>query len=392
MFASTFSGIIEIPSNQELTQLKNVDMNSTVIISTPPSCFNGTYKKKSKFNDVTRNIMTLSTDSLDDAYQQKDEIIPNSTFCKNTQNKTMNETFPLEKRMSVMEHLNDEHVPNLNETYDYMVKRNSAGYSGGSADSLDRMSSLSNNSSRGSNRMLNMAEVDAIVERQEQSLQVMSTPKPTSTGRTLCDSLHLSPIGSALERSDSDISSSDEYVTGRTSLSKASPTNSDSGTLHYIGNSALKTVRSANAILQANQKNSARSSYNNLTKNVQSASSYTTIQKLGTNLKGSLVNLQKVGNSGVNGSQSNLRTLKPQLRGSYTSLKPVNKILPVAPPPLSAAQGCSSHPEVNRTVKLTRNEVGGNICFANLLWKGKAAKCFKLLVPIYFLEKELNYI
>lgn len=48
------------------------------------------------------------------------------------------------------------------------VKRSSLGCSTGSADSLDRMSSLSN-SSRESNKMLNMAEVDAIVEMQERS-------------------------------------------------------------------------------------------------------------------------------------------------------------------------------------------------------------------------------
>lgn len=114
--------------------------------------------------------MALSSDSLDDAYQQKDEKIlqQNTTFCKNNQNNTLNGTFCVDKRLSVMEQLNNERVP-LNETYDYVVKRNSAGYSGGSADSLDRMSSLSNNSSGGSSRMLNMAEVDAIVERQEQS-------------------------------------------------------------------------------------------------------------------------------------------------------------------------------------------------------------------------------
>lgn len=112
----------------------------------------------------------MSSDSLDDdAYQRKEEILQNATFCKNTQNKSLNETFALDKRMNVVEPLNDEGVVNLNETYDYVVKRNSAGYSAGSADSLDRMSSLSNNSSRGSSRMLNMAEVDAIVERQEQS-------------------------------------------------------------------------------------------------------------------------------------------------------------------------------------------------------------------------------
>lgn len=58
--------------------------------------------------------------------------------------------------------LNETHQ--VNKTVD--IKRSSI--STGSTDSLDRMSSVSN-SSRGSNRMLSMADVDAIVEMQEKS-------------------------------------------------------------------------------------------------------------------------------------------------------------------------------------------------------------------------------
>lgn len=181
----------------------------------------------------------------------------------------------------------------------------------------------------------------------------MSTPKPTATNRKLCDSLHLSPIGNNSERSDSDLSSSDEYVTGRTSFSKASPANSDSGALNYSGNAnrVIKTVRSANAILQ--EHNSVRS-VNAITRNVSSIqNTSTSTQKLGTNLKGSYTNLYKMNS----GSQSNLRTVSSQLRGSYTSLKPVNKNLPEAPPPLNRTQVSASQGEGNRTVKLIRNEV-----------------------------------
>lgn len=182
----------------------------------------------------------------------------------------------------------------------------------------------------------------------------MSTPKPTSNTRKLCDSLHLSPILSTLERSDSDMSSSDEYVTGRTSFSKASPANSDSGAINYAGHTerSLKTVKSANAILQLNQKNPVRG-VNTITKNIrplQPASSYTTLQKKDTNL-------QKAGSNYYKGSQSNLRSVTSQLRGSYTSLKPVNKNLPEVTPPLNATHVRSSQGEANRTVKLTRNEV-----------------------------------
>lgn len=55
---------------------------------------------------------------------------------------------------------------------------------------------------------------------------------------------------------------------------------------------------------------------------------------------------------------SSLKSVSPQLRGSYTSLKPVNKNLPVAPPPLNSRQVYPSQGEINKTVKLARNEVG----------------------------------
>lgn len=180
----------------------------------------------------------------------------------------------------------------------------------------------------------------------------MSTPKPASSGRKLCDTLLLSPIVNALERSDSDLSSSDDYATGRTSLSQTSPANSDSGALNYTGSTSriIKSVKSANAILQMNNKSTRN------VRTLQPAGSYTSLQKVGANLKGSYTNLQGVG-ANLRGSQSNLKTVAPQLRGSYTSLKPVNKNLPEAPPPLHPARVRSSQGEVGRTVKLTRNEV-----------------------------------
>lgn len=127
--------------------------------------------------------MNFSTDSLDDGL--------NSTYNKYSETKvTINrsETFKKQSRDNVQNRVNDTIIlddldylscvspkqsfngisnNDLNRTMD--LKRNSVGYSGGSADSLDAMSSLSNTSSRGSNKMLNMAEVDAIVELQEQS-------------------------------------------------------------------------------------------------------------------------------------------------------------------------------------------------------------------------------
>lgn len=62
------------------------------------------------------------------------------------------------------------------------------------------------------------------------------------------------------------------------------------------------------------------------------------------------------------GSLSNLRTVGGHLRGSYTSLKPVNKDLPEAPPLLNSKEMLSSQGERVRTVRLTRNEVRSSEC------------------------------
>lgn len=159
-----------------------MDPYSTITLSTTHH-HNGTYKKASKVSSSSKDILHISTDSLDDGL--------NSTYNKYSDTKvTINrsETFKKPSRDSVECRVNDTIIlddlddlscvspkqsfnglnkNDLNRTMN--LKRDSVGYSGGSADSLDAMSSLSNTSSRGSNKMLNMAEVDAIVELQEQS-------------------------------------------------------------------------------------------------------------------------------------------------------------------------------------------------------------------------------
>lgn len=112
--------------------------------------------------------------------------------------------------------------------------------SAGSADSLDRLSSMSG-SSRGSNKMLNMSDVDALVDMQERSKcklyfmnnfskfyfysfvmqiqffiylglqQAMSTPKNASAPKILWDNNFTSPIVPLEATSDSDLSSIDDY-------------------------------------------------------------------------------------------------------------------------------------------------------------------------------------
>lgn len=161
----------------ESVGIQNIDPNSTVILSTPPQ-LNGTYKKGSKVFTPLKSAMSLSNDSLN-----RDTLVNNGTPANATFNRlelrarksqrnsvlgsaeiNLNNTVTLDNYHSKHQNLSYEDVDHRTA-----LKRNSFGYSAGSADSLDRMSSLSNGSSKGSNRMLNMAEVDAIVEMQEQS-------------------------------------------------------------------------------------------------------------------------------------------------------------------------------------------------------------------------------
>ncbi|XP_019874188.2 uncharacterized protein LOC109602289 isoform X2 [Aethina tumida] len=211
---------------------------------------------------------------------------------------------------------------------DVTLKRNSIG----SADSLDRMSSLSNCSSRGSNKMLNMADVDAIVEMQEKSLQqVMSTPKPNTGGKKLWEHNFISPIVANVHYSDSDTSSTEEYRSVKSSASKIS----------------LETDRSKPPKLS------------NLDKKPRTMLMGGTYKKPAPRSIPTSGNLQA---GGLKSSQpnirapvmppSNLKTMGTGLKGSYTNLRPISTYLPVAPPPLNQTVTQSSA-EVNKTQTLT---------------------------------------
>lgn len=58
------------------------------------------------------------------------------------------------------------------------------------------------------------------------------------------------------------------------------------------------------------------------------ASSYSNLKTVQSNIPGSHNNLHKTGNTRT----SNLKTMGPTLKGSYTSLRPISANLPVAPP------------------------------------------------------------
>ncbi|KAL3266940.1 hypothetical protein HHI36_011090 [Cryptolaemus montrouzieri] len=193
----------------------------------------------------------------------------------------------------------------------------------GSADSLDRMSTLSS-SSKGSNKMLNMEEVEAIAEKQEQSLQVMSTPKPNWSNKVLnrimWDHSVISPIITGDIQSDSG-DSSDEYKSVKSSFSKNS-----------VESNPVKQTRS---LVSLQEPSDARK-----LKSINTLTNQGNLCKVPA--RGSVSNLQKLGASAPKIPQSrvysagsinsNLKSMKPSLKGSYTSLRPVNTHLPVAPP------------------------------------------------------------
>lgn len=87
--------------------------------------------------------------------------------------KQLNDTIQLtdNNRLSYnLDRVKDTHQ--LNKT----IETKHSSMSTGSTDSLDRMSSVSN-SSKGSNRMLSLADVDAIVEMQEKSEYILVSLK-----------------------------------------------------------------------------------------------------------------------------------------------------------------------------------------------------------------------
>ncbi|KAJ8984543.1 hypothetical protein NQ317_006829 [Molorchus minor] len=171
------------------------------------SNFNGTYRRTPKSNNTFRKSNVKNT-VLNSTFEMspKDTILDQSsthTFSKNTDllptvnskesysnnltiikddtveemKKQLSETVEIRDLNRLSYCLDEENIPldscytdndELNRTVN--MKRSSLGCSTGSADSLDRMSSLSN-SSRESNKMLNMADLDAIVQMQERSLQ-----------------------------------------------------------------------------------------------------------------------------------------------------------------------------------------------------------------------------
>nr|CAH7726102.1 unnamed protein product [Callosobruchus chinensis] len=195
----------------------------------------------------------------------------------------------------------------------------------GSADSLDRMSSISN-SSRESNRMLSVADVDAIVEMQERCLQqVMSTPKVmTAVPRKLLDNCIISPIviGGGEPTSDSDGSSNDEYRSVKSSATSLE---------NFTAPKSAKCLPSSAGPVNTKLMTNPRSAHTMAsTKTVQAGpmakAAYSSQPKAVPSYKQSGLQMRPAS------SVSNLKSMGPRLKGSYTSLRPISANLPVAPP------------------------------------------------------------
>ncbi|KAF2902391.1 hypothetical protein ILUMI_03788 [Ignelater luminosus] len=314
-------------------QTAYISPDSTLVNNISPSVLNGTFKKgaSAKFNDTFRKSPQYKSSEL-----MNDDLNRTITIVDNVDSNRLNNT----KRHSLIldNHKGDSnHVTNL--------KRNSIAYSAGSTDSLD-YSSLSN-SSKGSNKMLNMAEVDAIVLQQEQSLQVMSTPKRSSKiVSKLWENNCISPIIPTHQDnnlSDSEASSNDDFRTvGSSTSNMVTPfgsethvTKTNKSLENFKQNVELPKVspKSLNAIPTKTLSNKQydnrfRGSYTNLkTVGTHLKGSYTNLKTAGANIKGSYTNLTS-GVSNMKGSTSNLKTMSNNLKASYTKLKPVLTDLP----------------------------------------------------------------
>lgn len=273
--------------------------------------FNGTYRKSShtKANETFDKVpLRQSNDNL------------NSTA---TYNNDSNRFTSPRRRSYIIDRHN--HLTQAIET-----KRNSVGHSAGSTDSLDYLSSLSSGS-RDSNKMLNMAEVDAIVLQQEQSLHAMSTPKPTSKIISkLWEHSTISPVAASdgVHTSDSEPSSNDEYKTVKSNISVSdsnlSGKSENKSFENYVSKPLKISPKSINGVKPvSNNKNPAiKGSYSNLkTVSTTLKGSYGNLKPLGANIKGASYNTNK-------GSTTNLKTMSTNLKGSYTQLKPVLLNLP----------------------------------------------------------------
>ncbi|KAF7271011.1 hypothetical protein GWI33_016071 [Rhynchophorus ferrugineus] len=313
-----------------------------------PAVLNGTYRRTPKRNATFRKADNVNRLSLNLTYEKPLNILNSQDLSKstengidkytvaklnvtrNTPNKIINRAGSVEniKRISNIDMNRLSYCVNerLNLDDDFECKEDQVlrDFDGpvenerlslGSAESLDRTSSLSN-SSRGSGKMLNMIESDDIImDRTRVVSDLMSTPKVNVNMENLWENEYLSPI----------VSSKNEIK--NTAYSRVS----------HVGN----------YIKQTDNKDLKIRKHYRLNENLPNVRP---LQALPINIKGSCTNISnlKTMSSNFGGSQprlskpaksilrppstSNLKTMGSQLKGSYTSLRPISANLPVAPP------------------------------------------------------------
>nr|XP_023029059.1 uncharacterized protein LOC111517210 isoform X1 [Leptinotarsa decemlineata] len=307
---------------------KTIVLNSTIDI---PQIDNST------LNSTQTLIEESSVNSFKTSESFSNTLIKNDTI--EDMKKQLSDDVKIKTDLNRLSYCNEN--DNLNSTFNKdmnssnksgNLKQSPLGCSIGSADSLDRMSSSMSSSSRGSNKMLNMAEVDAIVEMQERSLhQVMSTPKPNATKKKIWENNFISPIITTEQISDSEFSSNDDYKSVRSSVSKTSLDNQSSKNTKSLGNLVAPVVPKGKLSRRTSYTIADQKPLQTMPSVVRN--SYSNLKYMQTNIHGSQSNLQRP--SSIRMPSSNLKTMGPKLKGSYTSLRPMSANLPVAPPPIN---------------------------------------------------------
>lgn len=171
----------------------------------------------------------------------------------------------------------------------------------------------------------------------------MSTPKITTGSKKLWENNFISPIIPNEPLSDSDVSSTDEYKSVKSTFSKASEEN-------YLSK-PVKSLGYLGGNIDTKLKNTHRSTYTMagqkplqvIPNNIRA--SYTNLRTIQSNIPGSQGNLYKSGNVRAQPPSTNLKTMGQRLKGSYTSLRPISANLPVAPP---------ITPQLNTTTTLSK--------------------------------------
>ncbi|KAF5274301.1 hypothetical protein FQR65_LT04419 [Abscondita terminalis] len=320
----------------------NLDNPESFIKQNVDSALNNVYKKNvSGCSDSFSNVSHSKSDNttFQDTYVKESSNDISSAVVR-FNNDTITLTSDEESKLTAIntfENLNGTYRKILSYTYNELnqtinLRQSSLRHSSGSTDSLDYLSSLSS-SSRDSNKILNMAEVDAIVLQQEQCLrQAVSTPKVTNKRDTTLWADGISPIVPCNKGDISDTdskSSNDEYRTVRSTVSS----NGD-GPSDLFSNENINVIHQNN--LNPKNLNKVGSKLTNNTRIFGVGGSYSNLKTAGSSFKGSYTNLKATGasfkstssilNSDLKGT--NLRNMSTNLKGSYTQLKPVLLNLP----------------------------------------------------------------